>query len=239
VVNLVRVRNVVLFIVGLLLALITYPVAWFVSIGLAYVMAILGIVFGGYIIVKRASKTDIVLGAILLIFAILSLGITVATHTVILGIQEALKTKNITATIGERVVAGDWAITVLKMDTPDYVKEGDSYYRTPNGSKIVVIWLKIENLGKELESPGLWDLTLVTDVGKGYDRTFIPGDYIWDVTEDIKSKAIEVKSLDLTTKLASGASTEGCIYFKIPANENPKELRYKVVGGYSVIVKLS
>jgi len=240
-----RVKNLVLFVLGLLLAVLAYPVAWVVSVGLAYAMAVLGIVFGGLIVAKRYGKVELILGIMLILISAGSLGLTAMTHAVVSGVQKAveetLTTKNITATLGERIVAGSWAVTVLKMDTAEYVKEGDKYYSAPNGSKIVVVWLLVENLGKELESPSvIWGFSLVTNAGKGYDRAFVPGDYVWSVTEDVKSRAVEVKSLDFTTKLAPGASAKGCIYFNIPANEVPKELWFKVgiIPGYEVRVKL-
>jgi len=91
-----------------------------------------------------------------------------------------------------------------------------------------------------LRSPDVWEFTLVTDAGKGYDRALFPGDAVWSITEEIKSKAVEVKPLDITAKLAPGASIEGCIYFKIPTDEAPKELWFRIgfAPQYNVKVKL-
>jgi len=121
-----KAKNLVLFIIGLLMSIPAYPIAWVASIGLAYVMSILGLVFGVFIVVKRSSKVDIILGIILILISIGSLGLTAITHAVVSGVEKAVKeaftTKNITVTLGQRVVAGSWAITVLKVDTPEYVE---------------------------------------------------------------------------------------------------------------------
>jgi len=88
----------------LLLVLLAYPIAWFVSVGLAYAFAIVGIVLGALISVKRFSKVDIVLGVILLVFSVIVLAGTISTHIAVIGVEkaikEATKVENVTASLG-------------------------------------------------------------------------------------------------------------------------------------------
>jgi len=138
-------------------------------------------------------------------------------------------TKEITATIGQEVSAGGWAVKVLGVNSTEYVKEGDVYYAAPTGSKIVVVWLRVKNVGRELDSPRfLADAILITDAGKGYDRVIVPGDIVQNATESVKLRAVEVRPLDPAVKLVLGGADEGCILFRIPANEAPRELWLRI-----------
>lgn len=241
-----RARSIILFLIGLLLALLAYPFAWFVSLGLAYVFAIIALILGVYIAVKRASTAELVLGVVLAAFAILILAGTAVTHVAVVGVEKAVKevteVKSITAGIGERVSAGSWAITVLSVKTPSYIKIGDTYYMPSEGMKFVVIRLKIENIGKEIKDiSDIWNFMLITDTGKVYERKYYPGRWVFKVTSEVQAKALTITELKMTQKLAPGGSIEGDVMFEITVNENPVELRYKVgiVGGYEVIVKLT
>jgi len=238
-----RAKNVILFIIGFFLALIAYGIAWFVSVGLAYVFGLIALAFGIYMVVKRVSRGELVLGAVLIIFSLLSLAATVVTHVAVLGLQQVVESKSVTASIGERVKAGSWAITVLSVKTPSYVNIGGIYYMPSEGHKFIVVSLKIENIGKDGESPSdIWDFTLFTDAGKGYSNSYFPGKILFfNVTNEVRAKAMNVTKLDTTLKLALGGSIQGDIVFEIPANETPTKLYYKVgiVGGYEVTVKLT
>ena len=229
----------------LLLVLLAYPIAWFVSVGLAYAFAIVGIVLGALISVKRFSKVDIVLGVILLVFSVIVLAGTISTHIAVIGVEkaikEATKVENVTASLGEPIKVGDWRVTVLSVQKADYVKIGDSYYEPSKGKKFIIVKLRIEYLGKEMESPSeIWDFTIVTNARKGYSEELIPANILFEVSDEVKAKAVEITGLDKSQKLASGGSIEGDILFEIPTNEEPVELHFKVgiVGGYKATVSI-
>jgi len=237
-----RAKNVILFVIGFFLALIAYGIAWFVSVGLAYVFGLIALAFGIYMVVKRVSTGELVLGAVLIAFALLSLAATVVTHVAVLGLQQVVESKSVTASIGERVKAGSWAITVLSVKTPSYINIGGIYYTPSEGKKFVVVSLKIENIGKNTESlSSLWDFTLFTNTNKSYSEAYFPGKILFSATNEVIAKAINVTKLDTTLKLLPGDSIQGDIVFEIPANETPTKLYYKVgiVGGYEVTVKLT
>lgn len=244
-----RAKSIVLFVIGFFLALIAYGIAWFVSVGLAYIFEIIALALGIYIAIKKVSTGELVLGIVLVIFAILSLSATVVTHIAVIGLEQAAKTiqqsvesKSITASIGERVTAGQWAITVLSVQTPSYINIGGTYYMPSEGDKFVVVTLRIENIGNNTESlSDIWDFTLFTNTGTGYSQTYFPGTIIFNVTNEVVAKAMNVNELDTTLKLAPGGSTQGDIVFEIPANQVPTKLYFKVgiIGGYEVTVKLT
>jgi type IV secretory pathway TrbD component len=50
-------KVVVLFVVGLLLAVLVFPVAFFVSAALGYIFGVIALVVGVWLAVKRAGKT--------------------------------------------------------------------------------------------------------------------------------------------------------------------------------------
>jgi len=242
----VKAGNIILFVIGLLLALLAYPIAWFASVGLAYVFTVIALVLGVLMAVKRTSGAELVLGIVLAVLAVLVLvGIAfthMAVEKAVETIREATEVKNITASIGERVSACSWAVTVLSIKTSDYVKIGNSYYMPSEGKKIIVVRLRIENIGNEVQSPlDIWDFTLITDTRRGYSDTSFPGIILFNVTSEVEAKALAITQLDRTQKLAPGGSIDADIVFEIPANENPAELHYKVgvIGGYEVTVKLA
>lgn len=237
-----RAKSIILFVIGFFLALIAYGIAWFVSIGLAYVFELIALALGIYMAVKKVSTGELVLGIVLIIFAILSLAATSVTQVAVLGFQQAVESKSITASIGERITVGSWAITVLSVQTPSYINIEGTYYMPSEGDKFVVVSIKIENIGNDTKSlSDIWDFTLFTNTGTGYSETYFPENILFNVTNEVIAKAMNVTSLDTTLKLAPGGSIQGDIVFEIPANETPSELYFKVgiVGGYKVTVKLA
>lgn len=237
-----KTRNVILFVIGLLLTLLAYPIAWFASVGLAYVFTAIALALGAFIAVKKASRAELVLGIVLAVLAASVLAGTAFTHMAAVAVEKAVETKGVTASISERISAGSWAVTVSSIKGSDYVKIGDSYYMPSEGKKIIVVRLKIENIGNEMRSPSdVWDFTLITDVRKGYGEEYLPGRMVFNITSEVEAKALAITALDRTQKLAPGGSMDGDIIFEIPINETPVELRYKVgiVGGYEVTVKLT
>jgi len=62
-------RSVALFALGLLLALLAYPVALFVSFPLAYAFAIIALMLGAVIAAKKPSEGELVIGMVLAVIA--------------------------------------------------------------------------------------------------------------------------------------------------------------------------
>ncbi len=242
-------KAILLFILGIILALLTLPIALIISAGLGYAFAIIAIVLGAYLISKWGErKLPLVLGIVLLIITVPILLGTAFIHMGLwmLGkaIEEATKTKSITAHLGETIKAGDWEITVLGVKEAMYIKKDDSYYKAKEGYKAVLVALRIKNLGKETKTASeIWDFILVTNANKSYEGAYTFNlDYIpsWSITEEVKTKAVAFKELDTSSSLAPDTIIEGDLLFQILEDEEPIKLHFKVgvIGGYEVAIKL-
>ena len=241
-------KAVVFFILGLILALLAFPTAWAVSAGLGYSFAIIAVILGAYLVAKRGeSRLPLVLGIVLLIISILSLVGTATIHMGLWAFTEAVRrateAKSIAASIGETIKAEDWGITVLDLRKAEYIRKDDSYYRAKEGYKLVLVRLRIENLGGETRSASeIWDFILVSNANKSYERVYTFSlDPIWKATDEVKSKAVIFEELSTSTSLAPNTFIEGDLLFQIPIDEEPSKLHFKVgvVGGYEVTVELT
>jgi len=67
-------RSVALFALGLLLALLAYPVALFVSFPVAYAFAVIALMLGAVIVAKKPSEGELVIGMVLAVTAAAALG---------------------------------------------------------------------------------------------------------------------------------------------------------------------
>jgi len=243
-------KALVLFILGIILALLAFPIAWSVSAALGYVFVIVAIILGAYLIAKRGgSRLPLVLGIVLLVIAVPTLVGTAVIHMGVWAVKEAIEevteTKSTTASIGESVRAGDWEIAVLGVREAEYVRKGDSYYKAEEGYKAVLVRLRIKNVGSEAKDTSeIWKFILISNADKSYERAYTYElEYIssWDVTDEIKSKAVAFEELDTFASVAPNTAIEGDLLFQIPINEKPTKLYFKVgiVGGYEVTIKLT
>ena len=230
-----RKGSVVLFIVGFFCALLVFPIAFSVSTFLGYLLGVFALIIAVLLIARRGGATlPLVLGLVLVIFSFLSLGGTAMVHMGAYAVSKSLesvtKTETVEAGIGSPNRAGDWEITALKVTEATYIRSGSSYYGAENGSKLILIYLRIRNLGKEVkESSEIWQFTLITDKNKSYDRIYPLGlKLIFKPSEEVKAKAIEYKDLGLSKSIAPNTGIEGHILFQIPIQENPRELYFKV-----------
>ena len=74
-------RAFLLFALGLVLAMLTFPVAFAVSAALGYVFGIAAVVLGAYIISRREGRTlPLVLGIVLLAVSLIALGALLFAH---------------------------------------------------------------------------------------------------------------------------------------------------------------
>ena len=241
-------RAVVLTVLGLCMALLVFPVALYVSAGLGYAMGVAAIAIGSILIAKRGeSNTVLALGATLLVVATIStLGTAMvhlglwATNEVVKGVD---KVKTIHAEIGKDIIVDNWVIRVVNVEEAKYVVENGDYYKARNGSKIVIIKLRIANIGNEVRSTSdIWNFVLVTNLNHSYDRVYaVDLEPLWStqLNKTIEKNAAEVNEL-LTTSIAPRTAIEKDILFQIPTNEEPMELYFKVgiIGGYQIVVDL-
>ena len=154
-------------------------------------------------------------------------------------VKEVEKGKAIYAKLGEPIRVGDWKITVLDVKEATYVREDNSYYRAKEGYKVIIVTLRIENVGDTVSTLHIVEPVIVSDAGKSYERTLFLTPILF-VTKDIKLKAVAVKELGIAPSLAPGTYIEGDILFQIPEDEKPTKLCFKVgvFGEYEIVVEL-
>jgi hypothetical protein len=139
----------------------------------------------------------------------------------------------IEATLRQVVSVGPWRLAVLDVKEAKYIKTlvfGTwSYYKAPEGMKIVIITMRIENTGTDVKYPfGIGEFTipvLVTDVNKSYDRAYIYQlEHVYEVTKEIEESAVEYRELDIFAKVAPGAYIDGDFIYLISATEKPLKI---------------
>ena len=237
-------KVVVLFIIGLLLAVLVFPVAFFVSAALGYVFGVIALTIGVWLAVKRAGRTlPLVLGIVLVVIAVISIAGTAFIHMAAYSVSKAVETKYVSGVVGRAVTVGNWEVTVLGVKEAKYLKSGDSYYAAEEGQKAIVVTLRIRNIGKETKTPDIWNFVMVTNANKSYeDKSVYSFKYLlsWDVTEEVKRNAVTVNMLRTFAPIAPGTQIEGDILFAIPQNEEPQKLHFRVgiLGPTEVIITL-
>ena len=141
--------------------------------------------------------------------------------------------KVVEAVIRQVVQVGPWKLAVLDVKEVTYIKTLSfgtwNYYQAPEGMKIVIAKLRIENTANEAKASfGPAELSipiLVTDVNKSYDKAYrYQLKSILRVTSDIEEKAVEYNELDVFIKLAPESYIEGDIMYLIPQTEKPAKL---------------
>jgi len=236
-------KVIALFVVGLLLAALAFPVAFFASAALGYIFGVIALAIGVWLVVKRAGKTlPLVLGIVLAVIAVISITGTAFVHMTVYSVSKAVETKYASGVIGQAVTVDKWEITVLNVKEAKYLKSGDIYYAAEEGQKAVIATLRIMNIGKETRSVSdLWSFTLVTNVNKSYAT--VPSYKLislWNITDEVKASATTVNEF-MFGSLAPGTYTERDILFTIPQNETPQKLHFKVgiVGPTEVSITLT
>jgi energy-coupling factor transporter transmembrane protein EcfT len=241
-------KAIVLFLLGIIFVFFAFPIAFFVSAGLGYILCLLGIGIGAYMIAKREKKAlPLVLGVLLVIAGLGSLLVTATVHAGTYAISEAVKTRNLTAKINEPIKAGDWEITVKEVKETAYIRVDSDYYGAKEGQKIVLLRISVKNTGKETQTNPFWFRfpVLISNANKSYEfkstatiyLNYIPS---YKLNESIKSSAVLYREFSITASVAPGTYIEGDFLFQIPKEESPDRLVLKVeaLGGYEVTVKL-
>jgi len=165
-----------------------------------------------------------------------------SVYTISKAVEEAVKTETIEAGLGTPLRIDKWEITIKNVDEARYIKSDDSFYGSKENKKIVLVELRIRNVGKEVSSASdIWDFLLVSDKNKSYEDIYpVNLEWIFEPSEEVKASAIDYSSLDISTSLAPGTDIEGHILFQIPVDDSPEELYFKVgvIGPKQVRVKL-
>jgi len=131
------------------------------------------------------------------------------------------------ASLGQTVVAGEWRVTVEDVVETKYIKSGESYYGAPEGMKIILVKMKIENAGSEIKRPmfELSTFVLVTNAGKSYETKYpISLEWIFQPTKEVIEGAVVYVGLDLGNNVAPGAYTDGYLMYLIPKGEKAEKL---------------
>jgi hypothetical protein len=240
-------KSIILFVLGLFLTILVFPTALFGSALLGYILGIIAMILAVLLIIKRGGKSlPLALGIVLLIVSLISIGGTAIIHASIYvvhkAVEEVARTQTVEASPGAPLKSDDWEITIEYVKEAKYIKSGESFYGSKEGMKIVLVKIRIKNVGKEVRSASdVWDFVLVTDENKSYETVY-PASLEWLLTptEEIKANSVEYSSLETSTSLAPETYTEGHILFQIPTDESPKELYFKIgiIGPKQVKIKL-
>ena len=230
-------RAALLFAVGLLLSVLVFPVAFYVSAALGYLLGVVALAVGVWLAIRRAGRTlHLVLGVVLAVVAAISIGVTASFHAAVYGasraVEEATKTKYVSGVIGQAVAVGNWEVTVLGVREARYLRSGDSYFATGEGEKAVVVTLRIRNTGGETRSASdIWGFTLVTSANKSYGSVTVFSFKLllpWNETDEVRAGAVAVSELGTSASLAPGTYIEGDVLFAVPQSETPQRLHFKV-----------
>jgi len=240
-------KSILLFVLGLFLAILVFPVAFFASALLGYILGFIAIILAIVLIAKRGSKNlSLILGAVLLVLSLISVGGTFVIHasvyTVSKAVEEVVRTQTVEVGLGVPLKVEEWEITVEDVKETRYIRSGDSFYGSKEDMKIILVKLKIRNVGKEVSSASdIWGFTLVSDKNKSYEDIYpLSLEWLFEPTEEVKAAAIKYSGLDTSASLAPGTYIEGHVLFQIPVDESPEELYFKVgvIGLKQVRVKL-
>jgi len=131
------------------------------------------------------------------------------------------------ASLGQTVVAGEWRVMTEDVVETKYIKSGESYYGAPEGMKIILVKMKIENAGSEIKRPmfELSTFVLVTSAGKSYETKYpISLEWIFQPTKEVIEGAVVYVGLDLGNNVAPGTYTEGHLMYLIPEGEKAEKL---------------
>lgn len=243
-------KAVALFILGLLFAILVFPIAFVVSAGLGYILGIMAIVFSIILMIRRGGRTlPLALGALLLVISLVSITGTAVIHigayAAVKAVEEIARTETTEAGVRTSIRTDKWEIVVEEVLETTYIKSDKSFYGAEEGMKLILIRLKIKNIGKEVESAlDIGDFTLTTNLNRSYNDVY-PINIKWILTPEEEAKAqaeaVEYHGLELMASIAPNTYTEGDILFQIPINEIPEVLYFRigVISPTQVKVKLS
>ncbi len=223
---------ILLSIVGILFAIIAYGVAWFISVGLGYLLALIAIGLAAYLIAKREGRVlPLVLGVVVAIAGATSLGLIAFTHTAILGLEKAVEeltqVSRVTSVLGEPAEINGWRVTVKSIDVVERFVVNDNLYGVENGSKIVVVRVRFENLEETSRSLELTEAIIVGMSGESYESEPYFA-FKWLIGEEPRGDDLRAEPLDVFATVAPGSYVEGDLFFRLPAEDRPARLILRI-----------
>jgi hypothetical protein len=130
----------------------------------------------------------------------------------------------------ETVGLEGYDFSVISVESPEYIKLGESYYKPHEGMKILMVKLWALNVREEAIRCPIGGLVLVTDKGSAYDEVlpwyleFIPYE---DVSEEVVEHAMEYEVFPYLRLVAPNTYCEGDMLFEYPADEEPASIIFK------------
>lgn len=137
------------------------------------------------------------------------------------------------ASVGQVVSAGPWRVAVLYVREATYVKAmvlgSWSYYQAPEGTRVVIVRLRVENAGTEVRYPfGPAELStpvLITSTNRSCGTAYTYElKRLWSPSQEVVERAVEYSALDIFSKLAPGTFVEGDFMYIVPEGETPLKL---------------
>lgn len=216
-------RDILLLVLGLLLLAL---VAFYIGIDVASRLATHTITTT---IIQTTTMTHTMATTAMVTHTTTSVATTIMRETIMIPIISTTTTRFLSASIGEPVVIDNWKVIVTRVREAVYVVIDEDYYVAKNNTKIVIITIRVENIGRDIISlSDIWEVILVTNTSKSYEENRYELEYVWEPDENIISKAVKVERFRYYKNLAPGTYIEGDLLFSIPQNENPVKLFYKI-----------
>ena len=67
-------------------------------------------------------------------------------------VEEAVRTQTVEACMGAPLRVDNWEVTIESIKEVKYIKSGGSFYSSKEPMKIIMIKLKVRNIGEEVSS---------------------------------------------------------------------------------------
>ena len=228
-----RARRVLAFLLGLLLAFMTFPLAWSVSALAGYAAGILALAIAAWLWTSRRGGLDAVLAVVLGALALISLAVTAIVHIGAFTLEEALKqvteTKHVEAALGQTLHIDGLDIVVRALREANCIRVGSSVYAAHPGKKLVLVLLRVANTGNETISlpTTITSYNLITTSNRSYEDKD-PAELEWVLGEKPNCTPASIEPLDTAATVPPHATIRGYLVFEIPADERPKALHLKV-----------
>lgn len=154
-------------------------------------------------------------------------------------------TRNVTeivVRVGEAAGLGDYEFSVSSVESPEYIKLGESYYKPHEGMRLLVARVRALNTGEGAIRCPVGGLTLITRSGMTYEEMLpwylepIPPE---NVSEEIVGHALEYEAFPYLRIISPNDYCEGHILFEYPADEEPASIIFKPDPYTTIEVSLS
>jgi hypothetical protein len=132
--------------------------------------------------------------------------------------------------VGETASLESYEFSATSVENPEYIKLGESYYMPHEGNKILVVRLRVLNVGEEAIRCPVGGLVLTTDKGSTYEEVLpwylepIPHE---NVGSDVVEHAMEYEVFPYLRLLRPNDYCEGDILFEYPVDEVPASIMFQ------------